>query len=40
MFEDMLNRYSESFLSTKTWQTVQKKIGRSKRAWGELSEEK
>jgi hypothetical protein len=38
MFEEMLNRYSESFLSTKTWQTVQKKIERSKRVWGELPE--
>ena len=40
MFENMLNRYNESFLSTKTWQTVQKKIERSKRAWGESSETK
>ena len=38
MFENMLNRYSESFLSTKTWGTVQKKIARSKKTWGELPE--
>ena len=35
MFKDMLNRYGESFLATKTWATVQKKIVRSKKAWGE-----
>ena len=35
MFGDMLNRYGESFLTTKTWETVQKKISRSKKAWGE-----
>ncbi|MCF8033731.1 MAG: DUF169 domain-containing protein [Desulfarculaceae bacterium] len=33
MFQDMLARYEESFLSTKTWATVQKKIARSKKAW-------
>ena len=32
---DMVNRYKKSFLNTKTWQTVQKKITRSKKAWGE-----
>ena len=35
MFRDMLNRYKESFLSTKTWALVQKKIARSKKVWGE-----
>jgi hypothetical protein len=35
MFKDMLNRYSDSFLTTKTWAVVQKKIARSKNAWGE-----
>lgn len=35
MFSDMLNRYGESFLTTKTWAVVQKKIARSKKAWGE-----
>ncbi len=35
MFEDMLARFDESFLKTKTWSSVQKKISRSKRAWGE-----
>ncbi len=37
MFKDMLERYPESFLKTKTWPTVQKKIKRSKKAWGEDS---
>jgi uncharacterized protein (DUF169 family) len=37
MFRDMINRYGESFLTTKTWETVQKKIERSKKAWGEKS---
>ncbi len=35
MFTQMLERFRESFLTTKTWQTVRKKIVRSKRAWGE-----
>lgn len=35
MFCQMLERFEESFLTTKTWATVQKKITRSKRAWGE-----
>jgi len=30
MFTEMLNRHGESFLSTKNWATVQKKIARSK----------
>jgi len=34
MFTQMLERFRESFLTTKTWQTVRKKIARSKRAWG------
>lgn len=33
MFKDMLNRYSESFLATKNWEIVQKKIVRSNKAW-------
>ena len=33
MFKQMLKRFSESFLTTKTWTTVQKKIVRSNRAW-------
>lgn len=36
MFENMLERFNQSFLSTKTWLTVQKKIDRSKRVWDEL----
>lgn len=35
MFQDMLHRFDTSFLKTKTWSTVQKKIARSERAWGE-----
>ncbi|MCB2225853.1 MAG: DUF169 domain-containing protein [Desulfarculaceae bacterium] len=33
MFQEMLARYEESFLHTKTWKTVQKKIARSNKAW-------
>ena len=33
MFKDMLHRYDESFLTTKNWQTVQKKIARSNQVW-------
>jgi len=33
MFGQMLKRYTESFLITKTWTTVQKKIKRSSQAW-------
>ncbi len=36
MFDQMLNRYEESFLATGTWATVQKKILRSKKAWNEV----
>jgi len=35
MFLRMLDRFQESFLTTGTWETVQKKIARSKKAWGE-----
>lgn len=35
MFNDMLNRYSESFLKTGTWANVRKKIKRSRKAWNE-----
>jgi uncharacterized protein (DUF169 family) len=35
MFVEMLNRYGDSFLMNKDWQTVQKKIIRSKKVWGE-----
>lgn len=31
----MIDRYPESFLKTGTWKTVQKKIQRSRNAWGE-----
>jgi len=36
MFTEMTNRFDESFLKTKTWATVQKKIIRSKKAWKEV----
>jgi uncharacterized protein (DUF169 family) len=35
MFSEMLDRHGESFLAKKVWATVQKKIARSKKAWGE-----
>ena len=35
MFEKMIARYKESFLSKKVWNTVLKKAERSKKAWGE-----
>ncbi len=38
MFSQMLERFSESFLTTKTWTTVQKKIVRSNRAWARKTE--
>ena len=34
MFQEMLKRFDSSFLKTKTWSTVQKKILRSQKAWG------
>jgi hypothetical protein len=34
MFQEMLDRFGESFLKTETWSAVQKKIFRSQRAWG------
>jgi len=37
IFHAMLKRYGDSFLRTKTWATVQKKIARSKKAWKENS---
>jgi uncharacterized protein (DUF169 family) len=35
MFLDMINRFNDSFLKTESWATVQKKIERSKKTWGE-----
>ena len=35
MFIDMVMRFNESFLKTNSWATVQKKINRSKKTWGE-----
>jgi uncharacterized protein (DUF169 family) len=36
IFTEMLERYQASFLGTETWQTVLKKIARSKKSWGEV----
>jgi uncharacterized protein (DUF169 family) len=36
MFVDMIERFDESFLKTKSWATVQKKIERSRKTWGEV----
>jgi uncharacterized protein (DUF169 family) len=35
MFERMVNRWKESFLTTDTWAHVRKRIERSRKAWGE-----
>jgi hypothetical protein len=35
MFLRMLDRWQESFLATRTWAQVRKRIERSKKAWGE-----
>jgi uncharacterized protein (DUF169 family) len=35
MFGQMLERFEQSFLATKTWAIVRKKIARSKKTWGE-----
>jgi len=35
LYIQMLERFDESFLKTATWQTVRKKIRRSRRTWGE-----
>jgi uncharacterized protein (DUF169 family) len=35
MFVDMVDRFKDSFLMTKAWGTVQKKIERSKKTWAE-----
>ena len=36
MFCDMLDRFDDSFLKAESWATVQKKIERSKKSWGEI----
>jgi len=38
MFRQMVKRFGESFLTTKTWTSVQKKIARSNQAWLRKSE--
>lgn len=37
LFEKMVSRWSESFLTTETWAGVKKKIAKSRKVWGELS---
>jgi len=36
----MVDRWEESFLTTKTWAIVKKKIARSRKVWGEDKGEK
>lgn len=36
MFADMIERFDESFLTTKSWATVKKKIEKSRRTWKEV----
>jgi hypothetical protein len=36
MFVDMIERFDESFLTTKSWATVRKKIEKSRRTWKEI----
>lgn len=36
MFNEMLERFEDSFLTTKTWKGVRKKILRSQKAWNEI----
>jgi len=38
MFEMMLDRWEDSFLTAPTWGQMKKKIGRSRRAWGEAGD--
>jgi len=40
MFVQMVKRFGESFLVTKTWATVQKKIARSNQAWARKTKRK
>jgi hypothetical protein len=40
MFGQMVERFKKSFLATKTWATVQKKIARSNRAWDRRTEQR
>ncbi len=35
MYRQMLDKWDQSFLTTKTWKTVRKKIDRSRRVWGD-----
>lgn len=38
MFVNMLTRFESSFLTSKTWSLVRKKIDRSKKRWGEIKD--
>ncbi len=35
LYREMLDRWPGSFLTTKTWETMRRKIARSRKAWGE-----
>ncbi len=35
MFNRMVDRWGESFLTTRTWDSIRKRINKSRRAWGE-----
>lgn len=37
MFQKMLDRWEQSFLTTETWQNVRKKVARSRKTWGETN---
>jgi len=39
MFANMLTRFEDSFLTSKTWSIVGKKITRSKKAWEEIKDD-
>jgi uncharacterized protein (DUF169 family) len=39
MYSRMVGRWPDSFLVTKTWETVKKKIARSQKVWGERVDE-
>jgi hypothetical protein len=38
MFQQMLDRWEQSFLTTETWKNIRKKVLRSQKAWGEAKD--
>jgi hypothetical protein len=38
MFQQMLDRWEHSFLTTETWKNIRKKVVRSQKAWGETKD--